>query len=68
MTPPMRMPVSSTVSSAEANDAFFAPSRRRTRPFTSRRVFASTTQAAYVRGSDLPTTTIALADSSSPNP
>ena len=45
VTPPMSMPVSSRVSSADANDAFFTPSRWRTMPLTSSRVVASTTQA-----------------------
>ena len=44
--PPYSMPDSATASSIGANDAFFAPSRRRTTPFTSARVVASTTHAA----------------------
>jgi hypothetical protein len=59
----MAMPVSWLVSSAEANEALRVPSRFRTTPLTSRRVVASTTQAAYRRGSALPTTTMQLAES-----
>ena len=62
------MPVSSAVTSAGANDAFFVPSRLRTTRFTSRRVVASTTQATYVGTASapdgLPMTTMALAESS----
>ena len=51
-----------------ANDAFLAPRRLRTTRLTSRRVDASTTQAAYVgrrrRPDGLPMTTMALAESS----
>ena len=54
VTPPIIIPVSSAVSSADANDARFTPSRRRTAPFTSSLVVASTTQATYTRGSLLP--------------
>ena len=56
------MPVISTVSSAEANDALFAPGRLRTTLLTSRRVVASTRKATYTHGSLSPTTTIAFAD------
>ncbi len=45
VTPPISMPVSSIVSSAEANEALRTSSRLRTTPFTSRRVEARTTQA-----------------------
>jgi hypothetical protein len=62
VTPPISMPVIWRVSSAEANDAFLTPNRLRTTPLTSSRVVASTRQAAYTRGSVLPTTTMALAD------
>ena len=45
--PPYSMPVSPTASSIGANEALRASSRLRTTPFTSARVVASTTQAAY---------------------
>src|SRR4029077_12883568 len=68
VTPPICMPVMSVVSSPAANDAFFTPNLWRPTPFTSRRVEASTRHAAWTRGSDLPTTMIALADWSSGYP
>ncbi|MFT3854033.1 MAG: hypothetical protein QM733_15015 [Ilumatobacteraceae bacterium] len=64
VTPPIVIPVIAEVSSAPANDALRAPSRRRTAPLTSSRVVASTTQATCLGGSDLPTTTIVFAESS----
>ena len=68
VTPPICIPVISIVSSAEANEAFFTPKRRRTTPLTSSRVLASTRHTAYTLGSDLPTTRIAFADWSSRYP
>ena len=64
VTPPIIIPVRAMVSSASANDALRVPSLRRTAPFTSRRVEASTTQHAIGRSADLPTTQMALADAS----
>ena len=64
VTPPIIMPVRCTVSSASANDALRVPSLRRTTPFTSSRVDASTTQQAIGRSTDLPTTQMALAEAS----
>ena len=64
MTPPIAIPVAATTSSAGAKLALRVPSRRRTTPFTSRRVVASTTQAANTGGSALPITTTQLAESS----
>ena len=63
------MPVSSTASSIAANEARRASNRLRTRPFTSARVVASTTHAAYRTSSPrLPATTTQLADASSGTP
>lgn len=61
------MPVSSRVSSADANEALRTPSWLVTTRFTSRRSTASTMQAAYTRGVALPTTMIVLAESSGSN-
>jgi hypothetical protein len=49
------------ISSGEAKEHFVAPSRSRTAWFTSRRVVARTTHAAYRFGSLLDATTIVLA-------
>ncbi len=68
VTPPICMPVSLAVSSAGAKDALRVPSRSRTVRFTSRRYGARVTQAANRGGSDLPITTIVLAESSGENP
>ena len=68
VTPPMVIPVRAAVSSAPANDALRTSSRRRTTPLTSSRVVASTTQATWRGGSDLPATRIVLAESSSATP
>ncbi len=46
--PPYSMPDVDTATSIEANEIFLAPSVRRTSPFTSARVVASTTHAASV--------------------
>ena len=58
VTPPTLMPVSPAISSAEANESFATPIRSRTAWFTSSRVVASTTQAAYCFGSFLEATRI----------
>ena len=68
VTPPIAIPVSPWVCSADANDALRVPSRSRTARFTSSRVVARTTQAAKTGGSDLPMTTIVFAESSGANP
>ena len=68
VTPPICIPVNSAVTSAGANDALRVPRRSRTVRFTSSRNGASVTQAAYVGGSDLPMTTIVLAESSGLKP
>ena len=68
VTPPICIPVRAAVSSAGANDALRVPSRSRTVRFTSSRYGASVTQAAKRGGSDLPITTIVLAESSGSNP
>ena len=60
----MAMPVAPTTASAGAKLALRVPRRRRTTPFTSMRVVASTTQAANRGGSALPMTTTQLAESS----
>ena len=56
------MPVIAAVAAADANEALLTPSRRRTTPFTSRRVVASTTHATCRRGSFFDATTIVLAE------
>ena len=68
VTPPISIPVSSRVSSAEANDALRVPSRSRTAWLTSSRSGARTMHAAYTRGSALPTTTMVFAESSGAKP
>ncbi len=67
VTPPISWFVSARVSSAEAKEAR-APNRCLTARFTSRRVVASTTQAAYFGGLALPITRIVLAESSRAKP
>jgi len=63
--PPYSIPVSSTASSMDANDALRAPSNRRTTPFTSARVVARMTHAAYEAWpARLPAMTTQLADCS----
>ena len=64
VTPPIIIPVRSTVAAASAKEALRVPSRRRTTPLTSSRVEASTRQQAMGRSADLPTTQMALADAS----
>ena len=68
MTPPISMPVSSTVMSALANEALRTSSRRRIRPLTSSRVVARVTQATWRIGSPLPVTRIVFAESSRATP
>ena len=68
VTPPIIIPVMAMVSSAEAKDAFFTPSRLRTAPFTSSRVSARTRHATCTGGSLLPTTRMVLIDSASEYP
>ena len=67
--PPYSIAVSRTASSIGANDALRAPSRRRTTPFTSARIVASTTHAAYdVTSARRPAITTQFAESSSDTP
>ena len=67
--PPYSMPVSATASSIGANDAVRASSRRRTTPFTSARVVASTMHAAKRTSPPrLPLITTQLAEASSATP
>ena len=58
VTPPIDIPVTSAVWSAEANDSLETPSSLRTRLLTSRRVSAVTMQAAYTGGGFLDATRI----------
>ena len=62
VTPPISIPVTSTVSSAEANETFLTPSRLRTSPLTSRRVLASAKQTARSPIGRREETRMALAD------
>jgi hypothetical protein len=67
--PPYSMPVSRTASSIGAKLALRASRCRRTTPFTSARVVARTTQAAYeVTSPRRPATITQFADSSSATP
>ena len=60
----LNCPFISVASSGEANDAFLVPNFFLTDLLTSIRVVARTTHIAYIRGSPLPTTMMAFADSS----
>ena len=63
VTPPITIPVRCAVSSAEAKDSFFTPSRSATAWFTSSLVVARTRQSAWTFGSRRVATRIALAES-----
>src|SRR5690606_9970026 len=68
VTPPISIPVSSTVRSAGANDTFFTPRRRLTVPLTSTLVVARATQAAWWPAGRLDATRMVLADSPGSTP
>ena len=68
VTPPISMPVMARVSSAGANDALRVPRRSLTARFTSRRLGARTTHAAYGGGSARPATRIVFAESCGAKP
>jgi hypothetical protein len=61
VTPPTVIPVTTRISSAEAKEHFTPPSRSRTVWFTSSRVVARITHAAYCFGSFFDATMIVLA-------
>src|SRR5437870_3717820 len=68
VTPPMSMPVTARVSSADAKESFDAPISRRTAWLTSSRVVAFTTHAAYCLGSFFEATMIVFAACASGTP
>jgi hypothetical protein len=68
VTPPISMPVTARASSGAAKDAFLVPRSDRTVRLTASRSGASTTHAAYRRGSALPATRIVLAESAGSKP
>ena len=68
VTPPIIIPVSSRVCSAEAKEAFRTPSRSHTVWLTSSRQVASTTHAHAIPGSFRAATTIVFADCSGGTP